>query len=185
MPSGERRRYVQVTDLICSRRNTLAFLPTGSGKTLISVLLIRHYLSQQRKRAQDKQLIAFIAPTKLLVDQQKAYIAGSCNAVVKAYTSETITSYANWSRELRGVDVFVATPEILRQALERRFLDTAQLSLVILDECHYATGKNPMSVVCELLKRAETQPRILGLTGIGELSLINCALISLSLAHCL
>ena len=30
------------------RQNTLAFLPTGSGKTLISILLINHYLHLNR-----------------------------------------------------------------------------------------------------------------------------------------
>ena len=128
------------------------------------MLLIRHYL-QERNSSSGRKVIAFIAPTKLLVEQQKAYIAGSCNAVVKAYTSETIVSCASWSREVNEVDVLVATPEILRQALERNQLSVSQLSLVILDECHYVTGKTPMAVVCELLKQGESQPRILGLTG--------------------
>ena len=81
-------------------------------------------------------MIAFIAPTKLLVDQQRGYIAGSCDAVVKAYTSETMGSCGSWSREVDRVDVLVATPEIVRQALERKHLRVSQLSLVILDECH-------------------------------------------------
>ena len=47
--------------------NTLAFLPTASGKTLISVLLIAHRLAEVRKRVSSglpKQCVAFIAPTR-------------------------------------------------------------------------------------------------------------------------
>ena len=47
--------------------NTLAFLPTASGKTLISVLLIAERLAMIRQKVSEgsrKQYIAFVAPTK-------------------------------------------------------------------------------------------------------------------------
>jgi superfamily II DNA or RNA helicase len=67
-------------------QNTLAFLPTGSGKTLIAVLLIRHFLHEDHSRENRRKIVAFIAPTKVLVDQQRSYIAGNCDAVVRGYT---------------------------------------------------------------------------------------------------
>ena len=45
-------------------RNTLAFLPTASGKTLISLLLIKHRLNESRKTNGPKRSIAFLAPTR-------------------------------------------------------------------------------------------------------------------------
>lgn len=45
-------------------RNTLAFLPTASGKTLISLLLIKHRLTEARKANGPKRSIAFLAPTR-------------------------------------------------------------------------------------------------------------------------
>ena len=131
----------------------------------------------------NRRVIAFIAPTKLLLDQQRGYIAGSCDAVVKACMSETMGSCGSWSRELDRVDVLVATPEIVQQALERRHLLVSQLPLVILDECHYVSGKTPMSVICELLKQGESQPRILGLTGTyAILSVVRESNLRISLA---
>ena len=47
-------------------RNTLAFLPTASGKTLISLLLIKHRLERMKGGGGDgtKRSIAFLAPTR-------------------------------------------------------------------------------------------------------------------------
>lgn len=48
-------------------RNTVAFLPTGSGKTLISVLLIKHRLEQlylNKTENSRKQCVVFLAPTR-------------------------------------------------------------------------------------------------------------------------
>jgi ERCC4-related helicase len=190
-------------------------LSLGSGKTLISVLLIKHYLNLIRSTSNNtvtesvksvesprivaedtnaitrfdgggfekdcsnppnpppsKRVIAFVAPTKILVDQQRTYIAGNCNAVVRAYTSETVASLRDWAKQLAEVDVFVLTPEILRNALERKLLKVSSFALVILDECHNAMGKNPMSIVCELIKASEVRPRLLGLTGTTHIAFV-------------
>lgn len=52
-------------------RNTIAFLPTGSGKTLIAVHLILH--RYQELLAVCKCIIV-LAPTRILVDQQSSYL---------------------------------------------------------------------------------------------------------------
>lgn len=153
-------------------RNTLAFLPTGSGKTLIAVMLIKHYLDIGRSNQDTKRVIAFVAPTKVLVDQQRAYIAGNCDAVVKAFTGETrgekkrldTWNDQDWRRELAIVDVLVMTPEVLRDALSLGLIDVSVFSLFILDECHHATGNHPMSRLCEHIRTSPADPRIFGLT---------------------
>ena len=109
-------------------------------------------------------MIVFIAPTKILVDQQRSYIAGSCSGEVRAYTGETIRSRSRWKEELAPVDVMVATPELLRHALEKHLLPVKTFSLFILDECHNAIGRNPMAVICELIRQSDARPRVLGLT---------------------
>ena len=54
---------------VAKTRNTLAFLPTASGKTLISLLLIKHRLEAQRRRGETEEgavrrCVAFLAPTR-------------------------------------------------------------------------------------------------------------------------
>jgi hypothetical protein len=39
-----------------------------------------------------RKVVAFVAPTKLLVEQQRLYIAGNCGLRVRGYTGETKTS---------------------------------------------------------------------------------------------
>ena len=69
-------------------RNTLAFMPTGTGKTLIAVMLMKHF-AQYCSSEDSRKIMAFIAPTKLLVSQRKAYIEGNTHLRVREYTGET------------------------------------------------------------------------------------------------
>ena len=51
------------------RPQVIAFLDTGSGKTFISVLLIRHCVSVVRRNPEDKRVAVFLAPKVALVMQ--------------------------------------------------------------------------------------------------------------------
>lgn len=53
---------------VAMKRNTIAVLETGSGKTMIAVMLIRD-IGQSLKISGDKRLILFLAPTVHLVNQ--------------------------------------------------------------------------------------------------------------------
>ena len=56
------------------------------------------------------------------------------------------------------------TPETLRDAFQRQLLPVSKFSLVVLDECHWASRGHPMAGLCELIADSQAQPRILGLT---------------------
>ena len=50
---------------VAKSRNTLAFLPTASGKSLISLLLIKHRLQAQKREERGvRRCVAFLAPTR-------------------------------------------------------------------------------------------------------------------------
>jgi ERCC4-related helicase len=92
----ELRKYQQLIVNQAKDKNTIAYLPTGTGKTLIACCLIRFRLEGLR-RARDEtgendwvKVIIFIAPTRALLHQQIDYIrihAQPINAI--EYCGET------------------------------------------------------------------------------------------------
>ena len=143
--------------------NSLAFLGTGSGKTLIAVLFIKFRLALAKKlfelslshnnekvltlQLQSKKIIAFIAPTKILVEQQCRYIKSNCDCNIRSYTGEAnISGWTcdDWINEIGNVDCLVFTPEVFRQLIQLNLLPVKYLDSVIFDECHHAYGRDPM-----------------------------------------
>lgn len=68
MPYGFRCRYQLEVFEVAKGKNTIAVLDTGSGKTLIAVMLIKH-IGQVIKSTGVKKFIIFLSPTVHLVNQ--------------------------------------------------------------------------------------------------------------------
>lgn len=154
------------------KQNTLAFLGTGSGKTMIAVLFIKFRLAvikSRESKERRKQIIAFLAPTKLLVEQQRRYIQGNCDCLIRSFTGESSCSkfsISDWSTMLESLNVMVITPEIFRHILQHGLIHPSVFDSVIVDECHHAFGKDPMAICCELLQSVDPidQPRMFAMT---------------------
>lgn len=61
-------RYQSQVYEVARKRNTIAVMETGTGKTIIAVMLITE-IGQAIKSSGDKKLIIFLAPTVHLVHQ--------------------------------------------------------------------------------------------------------------------
>lgn len=70
----------------------------------------------------------------------------------------------NWQRELEETDVMVIIPQIMKMLLQRALLPISAFDLIVLDECHHAFGKDPMAIVCNLIRANPYQPLVLGMT---------------------
>lgn len=136
--------------------NTLLVLPTGLGKTLIAELLIKAY-----RDLNPGQIIVFIVPTIVLVDQQAKDIEK--NTGLKCHRRSGEHDSVPWNSEF----ICVCTPAMLVQAIEFNEILMSQICLLVLDEAHEANNSNSNygKVVLKLDSASAVQrPRVLALT---------------------
>ncbi|WVZ59750.1 hypothetical protein U9M48_009852 [Paspalum notatum var. saurae] len=158
--------------------NTLAFLETGSGKTLIAVLLLRAYAHRIRS-TQPPSFAVFLVPTVVLVGQQARVVQAHTDLRVAQFYGAMGVDFWDrdtWRARVDGAEVLVMTPQILLDNLRRSYFRLGDIPLLIFDECHNAVGDSPYA---SLLKEfyhpqlnsrpSDPIPRIFGMTA----SLIN------------
>jgi endoribonuclease Dicer len=147
------------------KENLIAVLDTGSGKTLIAVLLLRHVLDKELEdRAANLALrVSFFlvidastcpychtklvqVPSIALVFQQFSVV--ECNLDHKiARRYGNMDSYGlekkAWDKHLKNDMVIVCTADILHQCLIHSFVKMEQINLLIFDEAHHAKKNHP------------------------------------------
>ena len=173
MPRLELRPYQQECFERAKKQNTIVNLDTGFGKTLIAARLVEHFLDTNPTKR-----IAFLVPTRPLVEQQAEYIAKHCRVaghppVVQKLVGQNQTSWnqSDWDSCMRTSHVILGTAAWFQQGfVTDRFFRVEHFSLIVFDECHNATGNSPMAAVMHdavapfLNANGSSCPRILGLT---------------------
>ncbi|XP_059458543.1 endoribonuclease Dicer homolog 3 [Corylus avellana] len=161
------RRYQLKVFEVAKRRNTIAVLDTGAGKTMIAVLLIKD-IAEAIKSGDRKKLVIFLAPTVHLVNQQFEYIKISTSLQVgEYYGAKGVDEWSLkcWEKEINEHDVLVMTPQIFLDALRKAFLSLETVCLMIIDECHRATGNHPYTkIMKEFYHKSIDKPKIFGMT---------------------
>ncbi|KAL4597279.1 hypothetical protein ACB092_12G222500 [Castanea dentata] len=176
------RRYQEEVFEVAKRRNTIAVLKTGAGKTIIAVMLIKHG-GQDINFCTDHKKIIFLAPTVHLVHQQFGVIKNYTDFEVEEYYGDKGVDEWNlmrWEKEINEHDVLVMTPQILLDALRKAFVSLEKVRLLIFDECHHATGNHPYTkIMKEFYHKSSEKPKIFGMTASpvirkGVSSTIDC-----------
>ncbi|XP_074323641.1 endoribonuclease Dicer homolog 2-like isoform X2 [Apium graveolens] len=143
---------------MAKNKNTIVFLETGSGKTLIAIMLLQSYAYCLRKPS--SSLAVFLVPSVVLVSQQAEVVEKHTNLKVGKYWGEMGVDFwnaADWKKEQDEFEVLVMTPQILLNALRHSFIKLETIRVLIFDECHHARGKHPYACIMKL-------PKILGMT---------------------
>ncbi|GAM25120.1 hypothetical protein SAMD00019534_082950 [Acytostelium subglobosum LB1] len=151
-------------------RDIILVLPTGMGKTLVSVMLMQQMIAinQPEHDNQMKRMVLFLVTTLPLVKQQTLAIKKH-NATLKVMevSSESEQAYTRADFESRDKcpDVVVMTQGAFFNIIKS--VSLAAFHLIIFDEAHNATGRHAYARVMtdyyEMIPH-NLRPKILGLT---------------------
>ncbi|KAJ2611677.1 Dicer-like protein 1 [Coemansia sp. RSA 1365] len=144
-------------------KNSIVMLETGTGKTLVAVMLIEWFAQRaknsNRASAQTeenklprlrKKVRVFLNNTVALVHQQSKVIAANTGQKVQEYVgSMGIDEWdeAAWSSKWNSVSVLVMTHQVLLNALRSGHARLSDIDLLVFDECHHARGNHPYALI--------------------------------------
>ncbi|KAF9646833.1 hypothetical protein BDM02DRAFT_3180798 [Thelephora ganbajun] len=160
------RRYQEEIFEKAVRGNVIAALDTGSGKTLISTLLIKWVSTQERAH---KKLVVFLVPKVALAQQQGAFIAKHSPLRVKQATGATAPDMSDrlgWQELLSDVDVIVLTAQLFLNVITHSHWTINEVSLLIFDECHHTRKNHAYNGIMREYYQCPTdqRPKIFGMT---------------------
>ncbi|KAH3763783.1 RNA-dependent RNA polymerase 1 [Pelomyxa schiedti] len=151
------RLYQMELALQALRGNSIIYLPTGTGKTLIAVIVMRHMLTLNP----DKRL-AFIVDRIPLVYQQEEYFCRE-----SSIKSTTLTLSSATPQKVQNSTKFIfSTAQIFLNMLHSDTIRLSDFSLIIFDEAHHAKGNHPYTRILDRFGPVplHLRPLILGLT---------------------
>ncbi|PSP71143.1 Hef nuclease, partial [Halobacteriales archaeon QH_8_67_27] len=156
----EDRGYQRQLAEAALRTHTLVCLPTGLGKTAVSLLVTAERLAGD---VVNKSLL--LAPTKPLVQQHAELYREALEVPddeVVVYTGDTRPdSRADlWS----GARIVVATPEVVENDLVGSRIDLSDVVHCTFDECHRATGDYAYNYIAERYHEQTRDPLATGMS---------------------
>lgn len=165
------REYQRQLFNVCVHKNSILYLPTGSGKTIIAVKVIDHF-SHDLKIPLDNggKRSLFLVNTVHLGKQVAEEIKNLLGLEVACWNSETHKK--TWSKEryhdeFDKCQVVVATAQLFLDAVKHSFISIAQLNVIIFDECHHGRLNHPYHELMKQFKYipVHQHPRVIGLSG--------------------
>ncbi|CBX93957.1 similar to dicer-like protein 1 [Plenodomus lingam JN3] len=168
------RDYQTELFLRAKDQNTIAVLDTGSGKTHIATLLLRHVLEDElehRATGGAPRIAIFLVDSVNLVFQQANVLKCGLDQNVESICGSMGTSLWNkstWDKHFQKNMVIVCTAEVLVQCVMHSFITMAQINLLIFDEAHHAKNNHPYARIMKDYYVQELnlskRPRIFGMT---------------------
>lgn len=156
------------------KENIIAVLDTGSGKTLIAALLMRHIAWQEledRTKGKRPRMSFFLVNSVHLVRQQQGMLAQNLPEAPKALYGggkEDLWKQVEWDKLKSQNKAIVCTAEVLNQCLMHSFVKMEEINLLIFDEAHHTKKDHPYARIIKdyYLAQNDTslRPKIFGMT---------------------
>ncbi|XP_071817174.1 ATP-dependent RNA helicase DHX58-like isoform X2 [Apostichopus japonicus] len=159
--------------------NTIILAPTGTGKTIVAVEVIRTHISKC-----DNPKVAFVVEKKALADQQEIAIkkfldggqVGRSNINVGKVTGDTVLT--DLDTVFDSLHIVVLTAGVLsndHRAVTDQKIAVSKFTLIIIDECHHCQKSHPYNRLMRMYREERNElislgqstdklPQVVGLT---------------------
>lgn len=156
------RLYQEKIAAQCVKENTLVVLPTGLGKTFLSFLVLLH-----QKNKNPTQKILVLAPTRPLVNQHKeTFDQLFAEAKIEMKTAVFTGTIPPKTRQelFSSSQLIFSTPQGLENDILANRIQLQQISLIVFDEAHRATGDYSYVWIAKQYSLQQKNGLVLGLT---------------------
>jgi Fanconi anemia group M protein len=156
-PETVEKRLFQL-DLASSalKSSTLIVVPTGLGKTVIALMVLLARM--------DRGKILFLAPTKPLVEQHASFLK---RVLLDGSTVAFMTGEVQPEKRREVWEesrIVVSTPQVIENDLLSRRISLKEVSCIIFDEAHRATGDYAYVYIASRYQKEAEDPLVLGIT---------------------
>ncbi len=154
------RDYQNAIFETCKKNSCLVVLPTGTGKTLIALMLAIEIFQKEPLKK-----IVFLAPTRPLVEQHLEYFKKNLPedwAQTEIFTGKTES--AQRKKIWQTAEIIFSTPQCIANDLKKNLYDLSDVSLLIEDECHRCLKNYAYNFVSQKYKEQNSTPHVLGMT---------------------
>ncbi len=163
--SLESREYQLSIAMKALDANTMVILPTGLGKTAVALLVAASRLYNEKGK------ILMLAPTKPLVEQHLRYFGkyllvkpegDSISSPFVMFTGDAPP--AERTEDWERATVILATPQVIKNDLIAGRYTLADVTLMIVDECHRAVGNYAYVFLAQRYLSSANKPLLLAMT---------------------
>jgi len=155
----ERRLYQIQLAGVAKTAHTLVCLPTGLGKTTVSLLVTAERLASVGGKA------LFLAPTKPLVEQHATFYRDALSIPddeIVVFTGEVRPD--DRADLWEDATVVIATPQVVENDLVGSRLSLSDVTHLTFDECHRATGDYAYVYIAERYHRDAEDSLVTGMS---------------------
>ncbi|KAF8610458.1 hypothetical protein BDV93DRAFT_430981 [Ceratobasidium sp. AG-I] len=174
-PTAEKlipRLYQQEIFHHAVKHNVICAMDTGSGKTQIAVMLLKHIMLQFPVDYVPKKasVAIFLVASVPLVEQQAEFLRSQLEHKVNKFYGAMGVDLWNrerWAQAFAESSVMVMTAQVFYDLLSHGHWHIKNVSLIIFDEAHHCNKKH---VYAQIMKvhyfycKPEERPRIFGMT---------------------
>jgi Fanconi anemia group M protein len=161
----EKREYELSIAMKALDANTMVILPTGLGKTAVSLLVAASRLYNEGGK------VLMLAPTKPLVEQHLRYFErylnvkpagepGASPFVMFTGDAPPAERTADWERAM----IIFATPQVIKNDVIAGRYTLKDVTLLVVDECHRAVGNYAYVFLAQRYLASADKPLLLAMT---------------------